>query len=65
MTQPPYEWGEINWVTLPEGTLGVYFHTVHQTWVYLWFLADSSSAEASRLVVSEQGQEPLELPCCK
>lgn len=65
MTKAPYKWGEINWVIRPEGTLGVYFHTVRQTWAYLWFLPDTSSAGGAYLVVAEVGTIPLELPCCK
>jgi hypothetical protein len=64
MIKAPYEWGEINWVERPEGTLGVYFNTVRQNWLYLWFLSDTTSAGGSYLVVAEQGQIPLDLPCC-
>jgi hypothetical protein len=65
MTAAPYEWGEINWVVRPEGTLGVYFNTVQQIWGYLWFLPSDTPATGSYLVFAEVGTEPLELPCCK
>ncbi len=65
MTAAPYDWGEINWVIRPEGTLGVYFHTVRQSWTYLWFLPTDLSSGGSYLVVAEVGGIPLELPCCK
>ncbi len=65
MTKAPYEWGEINWVVRDEGTLGVYFHTVRQTWVYLWFLSKTPPEGGSYLVVAEVGTIPLDLPCCK
>jgi hypothetical protein len=65
MTPPPYNWLENGWVEQPgEGTLGVYFHTARQTWSYVWFLADSASASGSYLVLSQQNEIPLELPCC-
>jgi hypothetical protein len=67
MTTPPYNWLENGWVDRPgEGTLGIYFHTARQTWSYLWFLADgTSSADGSYLVISQQFEMPLDLPCCK
>ncbi len=65
MTAVPYEWGEINWVVRPEGTLGVYFNTVGQNWLYLWFLPNPSSGGGSYLIVAKPGETPLDLPCCK
>ncbi len=64
MVNPPYNWLENAWVILPQGTLGVYFHTARQTWLYLWFLADTGAPQASDLVVAERNEvTPLDLPC--
>ena len=63
MVKPPYNWLENAWVVLPEGTLGVYFHTARQNWLYAWFLADSSSPGTMHLVIAETFGAPLDLPC--
>jgi hypothetical protein len=64
MLNPPYNWQEIAWVELPEGTLGEYFHAVYQSWFYLWFVPDQSAGQASYLVAAwRQGEVPLDLPC--
>ncbi|HEX9075088.1 MAG TPA: hypothetical protein VF932_04885 [Anaerolineae bacterium] len=60
---PPYNWMEQAWVVLPEGTLGAYFHTARQEFLYLWFLSDVSSPQTSYLVVAERTGAPLDLPC--
>ena len=65
MPNPPYSWLQQNWVeTTTDGKLGVYFNAVRQVWIYTWFLADINNPEASRLVISEQANAPLTLPCC-
>ncbi len=63
MVNPPFNWLENAWVELPQGTLGVYYHTAKQTWLYLWFIADASSEGHSNLVVAQRDDFPLELPC--
>ncbi len=65
MINPPYNWQEFNWVELPEGTLGVYFHTVYQRWFYLWMLPTPNS-QGSYLVLAQRDLgTPLVLPCCR
>ncbi len=63
MVKPPYNWQEFNWVELPAGTLGVYFHTVFQKWLYLWFLPGASGTTVVSAV--RDVAEPLALPCCE
>ncbi len=63
MTEAPYNWLENAWVVLPEGTLGVYFHTARQSWLYLWFVADKAEAAGSYLIAAERMDTPLDLPC--
>jgi hypothetical protein len=63
MTSPPYSWVENAWVELPQGKLGVYLHTDSVNWLYLWFIADSSSPANSYLVVARRNETPLDLPC--
>ncbi len=65
MTQPPYNWQEFNWVELPEGTLGVYFHTVYQRWFYLWILPTPASRVANLVLAQRDLDTPLVLPCCQ
>ncbi len=63
--KPPYNWQEFNWVELPEGTLGVYFHTAYQRWFYLWVLPAGVN-KGSRLVLAQRDLgAPLVLPCCR
>ncbi len=64
MVQPPYNWLETGWTELPQGTLGVYFHAGFQSWKYLWFLKDPASSDSTILVIADQVDTPMELPCC-
>lgn len=63
MPQPPLNWREDAWVELPEGTLGVFFHSGHQAWIYLWFLSDKTSPTSSNLVLAERQGTPLDTSC--
>ncbi len=65
MVNPPYNWQEFNWVELPEGTLGVYFHTVYQRWFYLWVLPTSSKLGSYLVLAQRDLGTPLVLPCCQ
>ncbi len=64
MTEPPYNWQEFNWVELPEGTLGVYYHAVYQVWLYVWILPIPSDQGSYLVVAQRDVSEPMELPCC-
>jgi hypothetical protein len=64
MTKPPYNWMEFNYVELPEGVLGVYYHAVRQNWLYLWVLPDSVDKNVVLVVTERDVSEPLTLPCC-
>jgi hypothetical protein len=63
MVNPPYNWQEIAWVERPEGTLGVYFHTVFQRWLYVWMLPRPNDPKAHLVVAEREGDVPLDLPC--
>jgi hypothetical protein len=63
MIKPGFDWLDEAWVERPEGTLAVYYQTFDHRWLYLWFLADGSSASRSNLVIAEALGLPLDLPC--
>jgi hypothetical protein len=63
MIHPPYNWQEIAWVERSEGTLGVYFHTVFQRWLYVWVLSRPNDSKAYLVVAERTEDTPLELPC--
>ncbi len=65
MVKPPYNWQEFNWVELPQGTLGVYFHAVYQEWLYLWFLPRPGASGSNMVSAVREIGEPLVLPCCR
>jgi hypothetical protein len=64
MVKPPYNWQQIGWVELPEGTLGVYFDAVRQDWLYLWFLITPDVPGTLLIAAPRKGDMPLNLPCC-
>lgn len=51
-TEPPYLLSETNWVVIPEGTLGVYFHSVRQTWIYLWIVPQSPGSHETYVIAA-------------
>ncbi len=65
MIQPQYNWQEFNWVEQPQGTLGVYFHTAYQEWMYLWFLPGSGVSGSNLVSAVREISDPMDLPCCK
>jgi hypothetical protein len=64
MVTPPYNWQEISWVELPQGTLGAYFHAARQSWLYLWFLTNPDVPGTVLVAAPRLGDMPLDLPCC-
>jgi hypothetical protein len=52
MPKPPYNMQEANWVEIPEGTLGVYFHNGYQSWFYVWVVPQPDNPQASYVIVA-------------
>ncbi|HEX7974212.1 MAG TPA: hypothetical protein VF498_07375, partial [Anaerolineales bacterium] len=46
IVKPPFNMNETNWVERPEGTLGLYYHSPTQTWLYLWVVPQPADAQA-------------------
>lgn len=51
--KPPYNMNETNWVERPEGTLGLYYHSPTQTWLYLWIVPQPDNAQASLIIAAQ------------
>jgi len=51
MPKPPYLWEQVNDVTHTEGTLGLYYHPVRRTWLYIWMLPQTDKG-SSYLVIA-------------
>lgn len=64
MVKPPFNWQEISWVEAPDGKLGVYFDSLRQSWLYLWFLTNSDVSGTLLVAAPRKGDMPLDLPCC-
>lgn len=50
--KPPYLLSETNWVVIPQGSLGVYFHPVRQTWIYLWIVPQSADSGKTYVIAA-------------
>jgi hypothetical protein len=52
MPKTPFLMTEINWVERPQGTLGVYYQSVAQIWLYLWVVPQPADSQTSYVVVA-------------
>jgi hypothetical protein len=52
MPKTPFLMTEINWVERPQGTLGVYYQSVAQTWLYLWVVPQPTDPQTSYVIVA-------------
>jgi hypothetical protein len=63
-TQPPYLLSETNWIDRPEGSLGIYFHSVKRFTLYLWIVPQSTNHQATYLIAAfTEGELIFEEEC--
>jgi hypothetical protein len=61
--RPPYNLRETVWVEVTEGTLGLYYHSAFQIWVYLWVLPDPDEAQSALVLVARANGLAFEPDC--
>lgn len=52
MPEAPYNMREANRVERPEGTLGIYYHSAYDIWVYLWIVPQPTDPQSSYVIVA-------------
>ncbi len=63
MPRPPYNKTETNWVSRPEGTLGVYYSEGANMWIYMWIVPQANNPQESYLIVAMANGKVFEPTC--
>jgi hypothetical protein len=63
MTEPPYNMRQVAWVNIPQGTLGLYFHSAYHLWTYLWVLPPEADAPGAYVLVAQTDAMAFEPDC--
>jgi hypothetical protein len=61
--KPPYNRQETNWIDRSEGTLGIYFQTGSQNWLYMWVVPQSNDKQKAYVIVAVTSSEAFEPEC--
>ncbi len=52
LVKPPYNLQETNWIDRSEGTLGVFYDSLAQSWSYFWIVPQAADANQSFVVLA-------------
>jgi hypothetical protein len=53
----------VEWVSIEQGTLGLYYHTSYHLWTYLWVLPPGPETPGAYVLVAQANSMAFEPDC--